>query len=56
MIDLITIPLDVPQSSSLKTKSWATSTNLLVKYPEFAVLRAVSAKPLRAPWVEIKYC
>ena len=25
--------------------SWATSTSLLVRYPEFAVFRAVSAKP-----------
>ena len=35
--------------------SWATSTSLLVKYPASAVLRAVSAKPFLAPWVEIKY-
>ena len=35
--------------------SWATSTNLLVKYPELAVLSAVSAKPFLAPWVDIKY-
>ena len=26
-----------------------------VRYPLSAVLRAVSAKPLRAPWVEMKY-
>ena len=32
-----------------------TSTNLLVKYPESAVLKAVSESPLRAPWAEIKY-
>ena len=56
IIGLIITPLDVPQSSSLRTKSCATSTSLLVKYPEFAVLRAVSANPLRAPCVEIKYC
>src|SRR6202789_165173 len=31
------------------------STSLWVRYPESAVLRAVSARPLRAPWVELKY-
>ena len=36
-------------------KSWATSTSLLVKYPELAVFSAVSAKPFLAPWVELKY-
>ena len=35
--------------------SCATSHNLLVKYPELAVFRAVSAKPFLAPWVELKY-
>jgi len=35
--------------------SWETSTNLLVKYPESAVLNAVSAKPFLAPCAEIKY-
>ena len=35
--------------------SWATSHNLLVKYPEFAVFKAVSAKPFLAPCVELKY-
>ena len=49
------IPLKVPQSNSVTTTSWATSTNRLVKYPASAVLSAVSARPLRAPWVEIKY-
>ena len=32
-------PLVVPQSSSVIVQSCATSHNLLVKYPEFAVLR-----------------
>ena len=36
-------------------KSWATSQSLLVKYPELAVLSAVSANPFLAPWVELKY-
>ena len=36
-------------------KSWATSHSLLVKYPELAVFKAVSAKPFLAPWVELKY-
>ena len=36
-------------------KSWATSHNLLVKYPELAVFKAVSAKPFLAPCVELKY-
>ena len=36
-------------------KSWATSHNLLVKYPELAVFNAVSAKPFLAPCVELKY-
>ena len=38
------------------TKSWATSTRRLVKYPELAVLSAVSARPFLAPWVDVKYC
>ncbi len=49
------MPFSVPQSVSLTITSWATSTNLLVKYPESAVFNAVSASPLRAPWVEMKY-
>ena len=36
-------------------KSWATSQSLLVKYPEFAVFKAVSARPFLAPCVELKY-
>jgi hypothetical protein len=32
-----------------------TSTNLLVKYPESAVLKAVSVKPFLAPCAEMKY-
>jgi hypothetical protein len=35
--------------------SWATSTSRRVRYPASAVLRAVSANPFRAPWVEMKY-
>ncbi len=35
--------------------SCATSTRRRVRYPEFAVLSAVSARPLRAPCVEMKY-
>ena len=34
---------------SLTTIPAATSTNLLVKYPESAVLNAVSARPFLAP-------
>ena len=49
------IPFLVPQSSLVTIKSCATSTSLLVKYPEFAVFKAVSAKPFLAPWVELKY-
>ena len=52
---LTSIPLRVPQSNSLTITSWETSTSLLVKYPASAVLRAVSARPFLAPWVEIKY-
>ena len=48
------VPWSVPQSSSRIITSWETSTNLLVKYPESAVFNAVSAPPLRAPWVAIK--
>src|SRR6185436_10730500 len=33
----------------------ATSASLRVRYPEFAVFSAVSARPLRAPCVEMKY-
>ena len=42
-------PLTVPQSISVTTRSCATSTKRRVRYPEFAVFNAVSAKPLRAP-------
>ena len=37
------------QSSSITITSWLTSTSLLVRYPESAVLRAVSARPFLAP-------
>ena len=50
-----TNPRSVPQSSSVMITSWETSTRRRVKYPASAVFKAVSAKPLRAPWVEIKY-
>ena len=36
-------------------KSCETSTSLLVKYPESAVLKAVSARPFLAPCDEMKY-
>ncbi|EAZ94000.1 hypothetical protein CY0110_19432 [Crocosphaera chwakensis CCY0110] len=42
-------PLRVPQSISLTITSWETSTSRRVKYPESAVLKAVSTSPLRAP-------
>src|SRR5450432_3540833 len=50
------MPSVVPQSSSLIITSCATSTRRRVRYPESAVFNAVSARPLRAPWVEMKYC
>ena len=40
---------------SFTTIPAATSTSLLVRYPESAVLKAVSASPFLAPWVEMKY-
>ena len=43
------------QSFSRITRSWDTSTRRLVRYPESAVRSAVSDRPLRAPWAEIKY-
>ncbi len=46
----------MPQSSSEMITSCATSTRRRVRYPESAVLSAVSARPLRAPCVEMKYC
>ena len=49
------MPSMVPQSYSAMIASCATSTSRRVRYPEFAVLSAVSARPLRAPWVEMKY-
>ncbi len=55
VISVMWMPLVTPQSSSLTITSWATSTKRRVRYPESAVLRAVSAKPFLAPWVEIKY-
>jgi len=45
----------ISQSSSRTITSCATSTSRRVKYPESAVLSAVSASPLRAPCVDIKY-
>ena len=45
----------VPQSSSRTMTSCATSTRRRVRYPESAVRSAVSARPLRAPCVEMKY-
>src|SRR6266702_493389 len=47
--------LTVPQSYSETMTSCDTSTRRRVRYPESAVLSAVSARPLRAPWVEVKY-
>ena len=48
-------PSFVSQSCSLTIISCDTSTNLLVKYPESAVLKAVSESPLRAPCDDMKY-
>ncbi len=53
--DVTSMPSKVPQSVSPTMTSWATSTRRLVRYPEFAVFKAVSARPLRAPLVEMKY-
>ena len=39
----------------MTVQSCATSTRRRVRYPEFAVLSAVSASPLRAPCEELKY-
>ena len=50
------MPSEVPQSSSMTMTSCATSTRRRVRYPESAVFNAVSARPLRAPCVEMKYC
>ena len=44
-----------PQKSDVIDISWATSQSLLVKYPELAVFKAVSARPFLAPCVELKY-
>ncbi len=49
------MPPTVPQSFWAMITSWPTSTSLRVRYPESAVFSAVSAKPLRAPCVEVKY-
>ena len=49
MIDVTTIDSDVPQSSIFMTESIETSQSLLVKYPELAVFKAVSANPFLAP-------
>ena len=51
----MTMPRSVPQSSSRMMTSCETSTRRRVRYPESAVRRAVSARPLRAPCVEMKY-
>ena len=50
------MPSSVPQSGSEMMTSCATSTRRRVRYPESAVFSAVSARPLRAPCVEMKYC
>ena len=55
IIEVTVIDSVVPQSSMFITESIDTSHNLLVRYPELAVLRAVSAKPFLAPCVDIKY-
>ena len=55
MIEVTVIDSVVPQSSMFITESIDTSHNLLVKYPELAVFKAVSARPFLAPWVDIKY-
>ncbi len=52
---MIQLPSSVPQSSSRVMTSCATSTSRRVRYPESAVRSAVSARPLRAPWVLMKY-
>ena len=54
MARLVT-PCLVPQSIWHTNTFWATSASLRVRYPESAVLSAVSARPLRAPCVELKY-
>ena len=51
----ISRPRVVPQSSSRMMTSCDTSTRRRVRYPESAVRRAVSARPLRAPCVAMKY-
>ena len=51
----IKIPSFVPQSSALTITSWETSTNLRVKYPALAVLRAESVKPFLEPRAEATY-
>ena len=38
-----------------RCQSCATSTRRRVEWPELAVFSAVSARPLQAPWVELKY-
>src|SRR3989442_13154601 len=52
---VLEMALSVPQSVRLMVTFWATSASLRVRQPESAVLSAVSARPLRAPWVELKY-
>ena len=51
----ISSPMIVPQSSSVIVTSCATSQRRRVRYPASAVFKAVSARPLRAPCVEMKY-
>ena len=48
-MDVTVIDSSVPQSSILITESIETSQSLLVKYPELAVFKAVSASPFLAP-------
>jgi hypothetical protein len=47
--------LSVPQSSVLTITSCEESQSFLVRYPDSAVLRAVSAFPFLHEWADIKY-
>ena len=55
IIGFILIYFSPPQSSARIITSCATSTKRLVKYPESAVLRAVSTRPFLAPYDEMMY-
>ncbi len=56
MCGVISRPSSVPQSISVTTRSWRHVNQTTGQVTGVRGFQAVSARPLRAPWVEMKYC